>query len=67
MFSFWARRKGGKKGRWRLIFTPSAQAEEQLAGSVSSLSTYTHAFCHLTEIRIWFKFLQAREKESHIF
>lgn len=46
--------EGGGKSRWRLIFTPLEQAEEQLADSVFSLSTYTHAFCHLAEIRIWF-------------
>lgn len=58
---------GVKKSRWRLIFTPLEQAEEQPAGSIFSLSTYTHAFCHLAEVRTWLKFLQAKEKESHIF
>lgn len=50
MFSFWARRKGGKKKKVEIIFTLLKQAE-QLAGSVFSLSTYTHAFCHLAEVR----------------
>lgn len=49
MFSFWARRKGGKKKKVEIIFTPLKKAEEQLAGSIFSLSTYTHAFCHLAE------------------
>lgn len=34
MFSFWARRKGGKKKKVEIIFTPLKKAEEQLAGSM---------------------------------
>lgn len=69
MFSFWARRKGGKKKKVEIIFTPLKKAEEQLAGSIFSLSTYTHAFCHLAEVRIWFKFLRQGKKSLtlHIF
>lgn len=69
MFSFWVRGKGSKKKKVEIIFTPLKKAEQQLAGNIFSLSTYTHAFCHLAEIRIWFKFLQQGKKSLmlHIF
>lgn len=66
MFSFWARRKGGKKKKVEIIFTPLKKAKGQLAGSICSLPVYTHAFCRLAEIRIWFKFLWQGEKKKSL-
>lgn len=41
--------------------------KEQLAGSIFSLLVYTHAFCRLAEIRIWFKFLwQGKKKKKSL-
>lgn len=59
--------EGGKKKKVEIIFTPLKKAEEQLAGNIFSLSSYTHAFCHLAEIRIWFKFLQQGKKSLMYF
>lgn len=68
MFSFWARRKGGKKKKVEIIFTPLKKAEEQLASNIFSLSIHTHAFCHLAEIRNWSKFLwQGKKAFCYIF
>ena len=69
MFSFRARRKGGGRKKVEIIFPLLKQAEEQLAGSIFPLSTDTHAFCHLVEIRIWFKFPRHGKKSLtlHIF
>lgn len=47
MFSFWARRKGGKKKKVEVIFTPLKIAE-QLAASILSVNLYT---CFLSPSR----------------